>query len=201
MRVPVISRFEYHVRESARQAGGLLRSRYGLWFLGMVSFVESVLPIPLITDPFLIAYLLANRGRAVVAVAVTLVTSVLGGLLSYVAAAYFIELLFAFLTTGMEAEFYEVVDRFRDDTFTLAVIGAITPIPYTIVAMAAGAIQGNLPLFLLGSLVGRGFRYILLTVLAERFGERALTLAERHLTLATVGMLVLAVAYLLYKLL
>lgn len=200
MYLPWLDRFEYHVREASRQAGGLLRSRYGLWFLGMVSFVESVLPAPIITDPFLIAYLLANRARVVAGVVVTLVTSLLGGLLAYVAAAYFIELLFAFLTPAMEAEFHTVVDRFRDDTFTLAVIGAVTPIPYTLVAMAAGAINGNLALFLLGSLIGRGFRYILIAILTQRFGDRALALAERHLTFATVLIGLLVLAYIFYKL-
>ena len=197
----VLDRFEYHLREAARKASDLLRSRYGLSFLGMVSFVESALPVPLITDPFLVAYLLAVRSRVVAAVVVTTAASLLGGLLAYLGAVYFTEVTLTFLTPSMAADFYAVTDRFRDDTLWLAIVGAITPLPYTIVAMAAGAIKGDLLFFLLGSLLGRGFRYALLAALTVRYGDRALRLAERHLFLATGVVAVLLGAYLAYKLL
>jgi len=73
---------ETQIEDAAVQAGGLLRSQYGLWALAGISFIESALPVPIITDPFLIAYILADKKSVYKGVVVTLVASILGGVVS-----------------------------------------------------------------------------------------------------------------------
>ena len=57
----------------------------------------------------------------------------------------------------------------------------LTPIPYKIVAIAAGAAHFSLPLFLLASLITRGARFFLLAALLRRFGDTARVFIERRL--------------------
>jgi len=82
---------ETHVEEVTVQAGGLLRSKYGLWALGGISFLESALLVPIITDPFLVAYILADKKSVYKGVLVTLLGSILGGVFAYAIAFLFYE--------------------------------------------------------------------------------------------------------------
>ncbi len=115
----------------------IFRSRYGLWGLGFISYIESALIVPIVTDPFLIAFILANRPKAFIAVIVAILTSVLGGLTAYVLAALFAAVLLPFLGPESLAQFNAIAVEVQAETFVLTILGALTPVPYTLVAMAA----------------------------------------------------------------
>jgi len=193
-------KLQMHTERVAGLTAGLLRSGYGIWVLGLISFIESFLVVPIITDPFLVMYILANRRCVWRAVAVTTVTSLLGGFLAYVLAAVFFEFVAVHYLTGSTGElFYTVADGFKDNTFTFTLLGAITPVPYTIVALAVGFVEGNLAAFLVASLVGRGGRYILVGLLTKRFGEAAVGLARERVRTVTLFLLAAVFAYFLLK--
>jgi membrane protein YqaA with SNARE-associated domain len=195
----VIKRFDFHVKLMTEKASALIKSRYGLWFLGLLSFVESSLLIPLITDPFMVAYIIVHKTRAVTAVLVTTFSSLFGGFVAYLTAAFFIDLILGYLSPETVLYFNDMVKNFQHETFTLAFLGAVTPIPFTLSALAAGTIQGSLLLFMAGALAGRALRYGIVGYLAYRFGDRAVSLARKNLGLISILTFIVVAVYIFLK--
>lgn len=193
-------KYEKEVTTIVQKSGTLLRSKYGIWFLGIISFADSALGLPIITDPFMVAYIMADRSKAILGVLVTTLSSVLGGVMMYVMAAFFIDQLLAFFSPESVASFKQVVEMFDQGTFTLALLGAVTPIPYTFVALVAGALKGNLLMFILGSIIGRSIRFGIVGYFTYYFGERAIEMAKKNLKLFSLLAIVVGGAYLFYKL-
>ena len=191
---------EKHVEQAATKAGGLLRSRYGLWALAGISFVESALVVPIITDPFLVVYILANKKAVWKSIVVTTVSSVLGGIFAYVLALSFYEFIASQYLVGTTGEqFYSMFTQFQGSIFILTLLGALTPVPYTIVALGAGFVEGSFIAFVAASFIGRGLRYFIVGLLTHRFGEQALVLARKRILLATfLCILVVAVYFVLH---
>lgn len=187
--------YEKEVTGIVKKSGQLLRSKFGLWVLGAISFVDSALAFPGPIDPFLAAYIVANRSKAWLALFVSVATSVLGGVMLYVFAAFFTDQLLSLLSPESFSAFSQMVATFDQGTFMVAFLGAFTPIPYGIVAVAAGVLKGSLLMFIIGSTLGRTLRFGVVAYLTYRFGEKALALATRHLTLASIISIVAAVGY------
>lgn len=192
--------YEKEVTGIVKKSGQLLQSKFGLWVLAAITFVDSAVAFPGPVDPFLGAYIMANRSRAFVAFVVTVASSVIGGIMLYLFAAFFTDQLLSFLSPDSVAAFNEMVLSFDQGTFMLAFLGAFTPIPYGIVVIVAGALKGSLLMFVLGSTLGRALRFGIVAYLTYRFGEKALTLAKENLLLATIATVALCVLYVLYKL-
>jgi membrane protein YqaA with SNARE-associated domain len=176
----------------------LLKERYSLWILGAISFVESALPIPLITDPFMVAYIIAHRHRTVIGVVVTIATSLLGGLAAYLVAAFFTSTILNLTPADTLQQFNDLAARFSDSTLALGFLGAITPVPFTLAAVVAGAIQGNVFLFLIGAFLGRLIRYSITAYLTYHFGREALKIAERNIWPITAVAVLVAGIYIWY---
>ncbi len=199
MKKPLLE-METKVEDAAQQAKGLLRSKYGIWALGGISFLESSLPVPLITDPFLIAYILADKKSVYKGVVVTFGMSLLGGLFAYIFAFYFYDIFVAkYVTDTVAVQFEGVVTQLQSGVFVVTLLGAVTPIPYTLVAFGAGLIKGNLFLFLLASVIGRGGRYILVGYITYCFGDAALSIVKRHIIAASIALSLLVVLYFAIK--
>jgi membrane protein YqaA with SNARE-associated domain len=190
--------YEKEVTGIVKKSGQLLRSKYGLWVLGAITFVDSALALPGPVDPFLAAYIMANRSRAFIAFIVTVLTSVLGGVMLYLFAAFFSEQLLQFLSPESLKTFNDIVLLFDKGTFTLSFLGSFTPIPYGFIVIAAGVLQGNFALFVVGSFLGRAIRYAVVAYLTYRYGEPALKLAKNNLNIASVVVIAAAVGYFLY---
>jgi membrane protein YqaA with SNARE-associated domain len=176
--------------------GSLLHEKYSLVVLGVISFVESALPIPLITDPFMVAYILAHRSRAIAGILVTTITSLFGGLCAYLVASFFIDTLLTYATPATLEEFYDLAATYASSSLLLGFLGAITPVPFTLAAVVAGAMKGNVVLFLLGAFVGRILRYGITGYLTYRFGGAALAITKRYITTISFVAVILALAYL-----
>ncbi|MCA9363657.1 DedA family protein [Candidatus Kaiserbacteria bacterium] len=185
---------------AARRVGTVLNSRFGLWGLGVISFIESALPIPIITDPFLIACIVANKTTALRAVVVTTLASVLGGVVAYfVAVGFFEVVLVPYLGSATQEVILSTAAQFEGGAFLLTLIGAVTPIPYTFVALAAGLVQAPLSVFVVASLLGRGFRYGFEGFLFYHVGERAKVLIKKEIGISSLIAVVLVVLYLFFK--
>jgi membrane protein YqaA with SNARE-associated domain len=157
----------------------------GAW-LGVVSFAESsVFPIP--PDAMLLPMCLARPDRAWRYAAICTVASVLGGLLGY-ALGFF---LFEALAQPVLAAYghADALESFRAwfERWGVAVIliKGLTPIPYKIVTIAAGAAAFDPWIFLLASIVTRGARFFLLAALLRRYGTPMRAFIEQRLTLLT----------------
>mgnify|MGYP000612505049 CR=1 FL=1 len=188
MRVYIVT----FIERVALNTATFFRARYGVWFLGFVSFLESAFPIPLVTDPFLVAYILAVRTGLWRGVVITTMASVLGGIVAYLMAAGFYEVLErTVLTGGMASEFQQIIDRLQNGAFWITLAGAFTPVPYTVVGLAAGFVGANLFLFILASFIGRGLRYLIVGWVTYRFGDQALAIArQRILVVSLLGLLI-----------
>ncbi|MEY2665818.1 MAG: hypothetical protein RLZZ480_923, partial [Candidatus Parcubacteria bacterium] len=170
--------YEKEVTGIVEKSGQLLRSKYGLWVLGAITFVDSAAAFPGPIDPFLAAYIISNRTKAWLAFFLTVSASVLGGLMLYLFSSFFTDQIIGFLSVESQATFNSVVDSFDQGTFMLAFLGAFTPVPYGLVVIAAGALKGNVFMFIAGSILGRAMRFGIVAYLTYRFGERAVTLAK-----------------------
>jgi membrane protein YqaA with SNARE-associated domain len=182
------------------RAQSLMQSRSGLWLIAIISFIESALPLPIITDPFMVAGILANRSRAALIVGITLVTSVLGGVVAFIMARYFFNLLEAMMTGNMLAQFQSLIAMDSSNTLVVTLVGALTPIPYTITAWVVAVGEGSLLLFIAASVFGRGIRYGIVGMCTYWFGLRSLTYARRSLGVTSVVLAGLVVAYVWFKL-
>jgi membrane protein YqaA with SNARE-associated domain len=187
------------VRSVASAGGRMFRSRAGGWVLGGISFLESALPVPILTDPFLVAYILANPHRVVSAVLITTLTSVAGGVAAVVTAQYFFTLLMSLMAPEQQLELHSLTLQAADSTLIVTLFGAITPVPYTLTAWAIGIVEGSMMVFILASLFGRGLRYAVVGYAAHRFGAYALARSRLYLVVATVSLVVVTIAYVLLK--
>jgi membrane protein YqaA with SNARE-associated domain len=183
---------------SVGRAQKILQSKLGLWLIALISFFESALPIPLITDPFLIAGVLLNRQKTVLIVFITTISSVMGGLVAYFSALLFLEVLMQFMSAGMADDFNVLVSGAHTNTFVITILGAITPIPYTLVAWLIAALQGSVVMFLWASIVGRTLRYAIVGYSVYRFGPAASQYARRYIGLISIAIFILVGLYIWY---
>jgi membrane protein YqaA with SNARE-associated domain len=159
-----------------------------------VAFVESSF-FPLPPDLLLVPMALARRERAWRYAAICTVGSVVGGVLGY-AIGYFL-----FESVGRPIlEFYKVMDQYQHlkslfDEWGVWIIVAkgMTPIPYKLVTITAGALNFALIPFMLASVVSRSIRFFLVAALIWKFGEPVRTFIEKRLEVVTTVFLVLLV--------
>lgn len=192
--------YNKEVESLVDKAGALLRSKYGLWFLGSFAVVDSALGLPVSTDPFMVAYMVANRAKAWWGYVLTVAGSVLGGVIAYFLAEFLSERLVTIFSPKATETLQLLSAAFSDNALLLAFMGAFSPIPYTLVAVTAGALKLNLFLFIVGSLVGRALRYGIVAYVVYFHGEKAVALAKRHLISSTLIIIVLLTFYLIFKL-
>jgi len=174
-----------------------LHTKNAAWAVVIGSFLESALITPFIIDPLVVAYILADKSRLVFAVVITALSSAAGGVVAYLMAHWFFEHTIAVMLapeTLMAIEPYTV--RMKEEAFLMSFIGALTPVPYTFVSLAAGMVDAGLVVFTVASVIGRTMRYAVLGWLTYYYGERALALMQQKMFLAVVTAAVLGVLYL-----
>ncbi len=191
-------RYEATVQSATVALRDLLTHRYSLSILGLISFIESALPVPIITDPFMVAYIMAHRSKVLLGVLVTTVTSVAGGVAAYLVAAFFSEAILNLISKEAAAEFSRLASTYADSVSLLGFLGAITPVPFTLAAVVAGVLHGNVIFFIIGAFVGRIIRYGITGYLTYKFGQAALAIAERNIWPITLFALIASVLYIIF---
>jgi membrane protein YqaA with SNARE-associated domain len=168
----------------------LAESPRALWALGLVSFIESsVFPIP--PDALLVPMVIAAPHRAWLIAGVCTVTSVLGGAFGYLIGWGLFEQVgepvLAFY--GMVAKFGEFSANYNAYGAWAVLIAGITPFPYKVVTILSGATGLNFAVFMVASVIARGFRFFLVAALLWRFGPPMRDFIERRLGLVfSLGM-------------
>lgn len=156
------------------------QSKYAVYWLSVVSFLESsVLPYPP-PDVILAPMSLKQPNKAYRYALICTITSVLGGL-----AGYFLgEILLAFLLE------YDLIKASMIDTakawfdrYDIWFVGlaAFSPLPYKLATITAGTMNMALLPFVLISLLARGARYYLVAFLVIKFGDQADTWLQKHI--------------------
>ena len=150
--------------------------------LGAVAFAESsFFPVP--PDAMLVPMGLARPDKAYYYAAICTLASVAGGILGYLIGALLYDSVGTWLI-GLYG-YGNKVEAFRDayarwGSLIILLKGA-TPIPYKIVTITSGFAGYNFFLFVLFSILTRGFRFFLVAFLITRYGERARHIIEERL--------------------
>lgn len=181
------------------RAQEIMSSRSGLWLIGFISFLESASPLPVVTDPFMIAAIMLNRTKYIRIVLITTFTSVLGGVAAYYAALFFFDIALDWFSPETTQVLAAMTTSQEKGTFLLTLIGAFTPVPYTLTAWAVGFMKGGVVPFIIASIIGRGARYAIVGWLTYRFGPLALQYAKRSIGIASLVMVILIGLYLWHK--
>lgn len=154
---------------------------YGSPALAILAFVESsFFPVP--PDLLLIALSTGRPKRAFFYAGLATVFSVLGGLLGYYLGA-------ALMTTvgerivhfyHLDTQFQWVVERYQQAAFVSIFTAGLTPIPYKVFTLAAGAAKISIPVFVFASVLGRGLRFFGVATLLFFFGASVRQFIDRH---------------------
>lgn len=155
----------------------------GGWALFFIAFAESsFFPIP--PDVLLIALCFGGRYKWLKYAAICTAGSVLGGIAGWCIGwglrdTVAIPLLSMFDPSGHTQEMIQTwYDTYG---FPGIIIAAITPIPYKVFTIFSGMMSYSLPLLIVASILGRGFRFFLVAWLIRLFGLRIRPFIEKHL--------------------
>ncbi len=174
---------------------------WGLIGLIIAAFTESFCS-PILPDVLLLPMALARPDRAIYYGLVATVVSVLGGFIGYWIGAKW----------GMSVVHKVMSDKYAEKIAAFAHsenigwtvwVAAMSPIPYKIVSISAGAFRVKWSTFIIASVFGRAKRFFLEAVLIYYFGEPAvhfLQNSSREMLIGTVVVIaVLTGLYYLYK--
>ena len=174
---------------------GLSKHPKAVWVLAFIAFIESsVFPIP--PDVILIPMIIAAPKRAFFLAAVTMVSSVAGGLFGYMLGAFAFEQIAQpiLLSMGKADAIAAYAERFNGAGFW-AVLGAgITPFPFKVITIMSGASAMPLGLFISTAILARTLRFFTVALLLRVYGEPIRNFIERYLGwtfLAFLGLLAL----------
>lgn len=181
--------------DTVSKAKRLLGSRSGTTMIAAISFIESAFPVPIISDPFLVAAILVNRANVARLIMVTTIASVAGGVFAYFTAALFFDFLLQWMTPDIVEQFQSMVVSNKSSTLVLTLVGAVTPVPYTLVAWVVGVLKGGLVTFIAASILGRGLRYLIVGYSAYYFGPLAISYAKRYIGIISVFIIILAALF------
>ncbi len=133
-------------------------------------------------------FALANPKKSLQISFITMLFSVVGGI-----AAYFIGLLFwdsfgdrILALLHLQSKFDDFL-VFAQKWQNLAVlIAGVTPLPFKVVTLSAGALKFNLPLFILFSFIARSIMFMVPGILIYIFGEKAKEIIDKNFKILTI---------------
>lgn len=168
----------------------LVHSKHMLWGVGFASFMESLLvPIPL--ETILIPLMQVRREMLWLISAMALLGCMAGAALGYVIGYFVFELIgqqmIAMLSTPEQFETIRQQIHLHGFWYVLSV--GVTPIPFQIAMLAAGATGYSFLLYMLATTLSRCVRYFGLGLLVCLFGNQAQKLLEEHKTGASIFLL------------
>lgn len=140
----------------------------------LLSFLEStIVPLPL--EAILIPIMYSCRHRIWRFASAALTGCMAGAVLGYGLGRLFFDDLAEKLSQyfGTPAQLNEVMQHIQEDGFTYVFAIGVTPVPFQLAMLAAGAVQYSFILFLIATLLARGLRYFGLAGLIKYFGPAA----------------------------
>ena len=178
-----------------------VKKKESKWILYFISFLESIIfPIP--TDPFLIPFIVTEKKFFRLAIVTTLF-SVLGGIIAYFLGSYLWESLEPFVKVYFNSMFNSVNEfenKFLNLGILLIIFGGISPFPFKVTCLASGILGINFVIFVMASIVSRGIRFLLVSYLIYRYGEKSLTLVREHIAIISVVLLIIIITITVYYL-
>lgn len=167
--------------------------------LSFLSFVESfILPFPP-PDVMLAPMSLAKPQKALYFATLTLVASLVGGVVGYLIGAYGFDLVEPYIQQwGYQTVFERAVEWFKVWGFWAVLVAGFSPVPYKIFTISAGLLSLAFIPFMLASFIGRGARFYLVALILAHFGpaiEQRLMRYIEYIGWAIVVLLCVVIVY------
>ncbi|MBF96179.1 MAG: hypothetical protein CMJ13_03000 [Pelagibacterales bacterium] len=165
----------------------LAKNKKSLDFLAIFSFLESII-IPLPPDIFLIPITLSKKYKWFYLGLFTTFFSIFGGIFGYLIGMYFWDVIgikIIELYNGYHHVDY-IKDIFDKYGWVVILIAGFSPIPYKIFTLGSGMLGYNFLIFLMCSIISRGLRFLSLTFLVNKYGEKSINLLENHFVKFTI---------------
>ncbi|MFK5914558.1 MAG: YqaA family protein [Woeseiaceae bacterium] len=174
--------------------------RHAPRYLAGMSFAESsFFPVPV--DIMLAPMSLARPDKAWHFAFIATLFSVLGGILGYFAGLFAMDLLEPWIHTfGYWNKYQDIILMFKEWGIWIVFIAGVSPIPYKLFTITAGALSMALLPFILISIVARAARFYAVSALMLWGGERMEIKLRKYMDV--IGWAVVAcavIAYLIIK--
>lgn len=168
----------------------------GVWGLAINSCVESFFLIPP-PDFLLIAMDLANPQKALYYAFVCTFASAVGGGIGYAIGFWGGRPAFKFLFKKHVDKLDKVEEMYKEYGSFAVFFSAFTPVPYKIFTIGSGILKMNFLKFFFVSLLGRGARFFLVSLVLMFFGEAVKKYLE--LVILVVTILIIIFCIIIYK--
>ena len=174
-------------------------------YLAIVSFIESsFFPIP--PDVMVVPMVLAKKDSFIRIFLIATIFSVLGGIFGYLIGYLFIDLAMYLI------EFYNYENKVLKLKMDLSqgsgmviwlgtlFLAGFTPLPYKVFTITSGLIAFDIFAFVIISLISRGLRFFLVSILTAKFGEKFVKLIEQKgvMLSSIIGISIICVLALFY---
>ncbi len=172
----------------------LSESKNSLKFLGIISTAESIFfPIP--PDLFLIPIALTKKYKWFFLGLYTTLTSVIGGIIGYLIGAFFWDVIGNYIINfyNGEDQINTLKELFQKHGWMIILIAGLTPIPYKIFTISSGFLSLNIFIFIFCSILSRGLRFISVTYLVSKYGDKGISFLDKHFNKLSILMLVLLI--------
>jgi membrane protein YqaA with SNARE-associated domain len=174
--------------------------RHARYYLAGVSFVESCFfPIP--PDMMLISMGLATPKKSWYYAFIATLFSVAGGILGYYIGMYAITFVEPYIIASSFAKhYYGLREWLSHSSVWLVILAGFTPFPYKIFTITAGATHVPMLAFVVGSIIGRGMRFFLVSGILYYVGDALEKNLRRYVDIIGYALLVIMfLGYFLYK--
>ena len=174
-------------------------------YLAIVSFIESsFFPIP--PDVMVVPMVLAKKDSFIRIFLIATIFSVLGGIFGYLIGYFFIDLAMYLI------EFYNYENKVLKLKMDLSqgsgmviwlgtlFLAGFTPLPYKVFTITSGLIAFDILAFVIISLISRGLRFFLVSILTAKFGEKFVKFIEQKGVMwsSIIGISIICVLALFY---
>jgi len=150
--------------------------------LYFISFIEAIFfPIPV--DPLLAILVLNNKQKYIELTIFCTLASVIGGLVGWLLGYVIgeeIEELLTIIPWIKDDSFNAVKIAFDKHGILIIFLGAFTPLPFKIISVTSGVFHINIVVFFVMSLIGRGLRFFLVSLIVKNFGDQGIYLLKKH---------------------
>ncbi len=185
--------FEY-VRWLKEWVEGYAETPHAQWALFLIAFVESsFFPIP--PDVLLIAMAVMVPAKAFRYALICTAGSVLGGIGGYLIGWGFFEAMGQPILEfyGAMGHYDHVRGLYNEHAFWAIFSAALTPIPYKVFTIAAGAFEISVVTLVTASIIGRGLRFFGVAALFYFFGAPIKKFIDKYFEILSVVFLVLLI--------
>jgi len=176
---------------------------YGPTALFILAFAEaSFFPVP--PDALLIALVLGSSKKAFKFAFICLVGSITGALLGYFIgnllwwspggeftslANFFFDNIPGF----SEKDFFNIQELYVKYDFWIVFTAGFTPLPYKVITISAGAFNINLIMFITASIISRGARFYLISLLIWKFGPQIKQFIDKYFNWLAIAFTILLI--------